>query len=672
MKISLDWLNDYVEITESAEQVADRLSDLGFPCEGMEIFDNDTVIDIEVTSNRGDCLGHIGVARELAAATGQELKIPAVELNESEKDIGELVEVEIAEPDLCGRYTARVIEGITVGISPEWMAKRLEAIGVRSVNNVVDATNYALIETGQPPHAFDYGKLSKGQIIVRRAEKGEKIVSIDGTERVLDSEMLIIADGRGPVAIAGVMGGLDTEVSDTTKTVLLEDAHFDPVSIRNTSRKLALVSEASFRFERIVDIESIDRASRRTAQLITQVAGGKVVMGVVDVYPRKWQSRKVSLRFSRLKKLMGIEIPVEKVINVLSSLGFEPEVKGGDILCSVPSWRNDISREVDLIEEAARHYGYNRVPVEERIRIKAVPVDKRQRFCEKIGNYLNGCGFYETITVTFDSQNAIELFTDSKDKQILRVRDVSRKSDNILRLSLLPSLMNVLKTNANAKNLPCRIFEIADVYIPLQKQDGNLPQENTMLSMVSSEDFRYLRGAIEGMVRRINPDVEILFKQTEMSWARSGAKILVNGEVFGSAGVVSQKVQDELDIKNVSPAAAEIDFEKLLALEKGPVEVKPIAKFPAIVRDLSIIIGEQVRWADIVQAVNKVDCTELEDIHFTDIYRGKGIPDGQKSLTLSLVFRDEEGTLTHQTVDEFEQKIVNSLKHKTKAELRTV
>ncbi|MCJ7693660.1 MAG: hypothetical protein MUO22_09635 [Sedimentisphaerales bacterium] len=287
MKISLNWLADYIETGLEPQKIAQVLSDLGFPAESIESLDNDTVIDVEITSNRGDCLGYIGIARELAAVTGAEMKMPVVEMDESDRDVAEFASVEIKDPDLCGRYTARIIQGIKVGPAPDWLKNKLHAIGIRSVNNVVDATNYAMVETGQPPHAFDYNKIDQGKIIVRKAISGERLVSIDGTQCDLDTEMLVIADPKGPVAIAGVMGGLLSEVSDATTDILLEDAHFDPITVRTTSRKLALPSEAAFRFERTVDIEMVDWASKRTAQLITQVAGGKVAKGVVDVYPQK-------------------------------------------------------------------------------------------------------------------------------------------------------------------------------------------------------------------------------------------------------------------------------------------------------------------------------------------------------------------------------------------------
>ncbi len=680
MKISLNWLTDYIETGLPADQIAEILSDLGLPCEGIEHLEDDAVIDIEVTSNRGDCLGHIGIARELAAATGKELKLPAVKLNESDKDVAEFAGVEIIEPDLCGRYTARIIEGVKVGPSPDRLRKRLEAVGLRSVNNVVDAANYAMMETGQPPHAFDYAGIAEGKIIVRKAAAGERILSIDGTTCELDTNMLVIADARGAVAIAGVMGGLHTEVSETTATVLLEDAYFDPVSVRTTSRRLGLPSEAAFRFERTVDIEMVDWASKRTAQLITQAAGGKVAKGVVDIYPKKPAQKQVTLRLPRLSNLLGIEIPSEEVVRILSALSFGPQHKDDLIVCSVPSWRSDIFREVDVIEEVARVYGYSKIPTEQKIRIEVVPVDARQKSAESIGAYLNSCGFYETINVGFVDHSVAELFTGRDANKHLAVKDVSRKSANLLRQILLPSLLAVLKTNLNAGNLPCRIFEIADTFVPVLSEAegpagrpaGTLPIEMAKLALVCDSDFRDLRGVIEGLIKSIDRDARIVFTPADPLWAQTGAQVVVNGRVIGTAGIVSKAVIQKFDFKDLSPAAAELDFEQLSALQRGAVKVKPIPRFPAIQRDLSIIVDENIRWADIVEAVSKKASGELEDIQFVGIYRGKGIPSGRKSVTLSVRFRDEDGTLTHETVDRLQADIVASLTASVGAELRTV
>jgi phenylalanyl-tRNA synthetase beta chain len=669
MKILLSWLNDYIDTGLSADQIAEILSDIGLSCEGIQQLGGDAAIDLEITSNRGDCLSLIGVARELSAATSKQLKMPTVELPESDKVASDLASVEIQDADLCPRYTARVIEGVRVGPSPEWLRNRLEAVGLRTVNNVVDATNYVMLETGQPPHAFDYGKIVDGKIIVRKALPGERIVSIDGSKCDLNPDMLTIADPSGPVAIAGVMGGLHTEVSETTTSILLEDAYFDPVSIRRTSRRLALPSEAAYRFERIVDIENIDWASKRTAQLITQVAGGKVAKGVVDIYPKKPTPKQVTLRLSRLNMLLGIDVPPEQVLRILSALSFNPQRKNNSLVCDVPSWRSDIYREIDLIEEIARLYGLDKIPSRQKIQIEVVPVDARQRLTGLAAAFLNGCGFYETINVTFIDNSTAELFT--AQARHLAVTDESRKAASLLRQTLLPSLFTVLKTNLNAGNTPSKVFEIADTYVPAEKSNA-LPLEKPKLALACDCDLRDLRGVIEGLLKTIDSEADIIFEPADLPWAQTGAQITVNGQAIGTSGLASQAVKDKFDFKDLTPAAAELDFEYLMTLSRAAVKVRPIPRFPAIQRDLSIVIDEQTSWAQIADAVNQEAPDQLQDLQFVGIYRSKTIPSGKKSLTLRLTFRDEDGTLTHQTVDKFQNEILDSLKQSLNAELRTI
>lgn len=425
MKISLNWVNDYVDAGMDAPHIAQILMDRGFPCESIEQVGDDWVIDVEVTSNRGDCLGHIGIARELACAAGRPLRLPQVEYPESQTEASQKVSVEIAEPDLCGRYTARIIDGVRVGPSPDWMVRRLDAVGMRSVSNVVDATNYAMLECGQPPHAFDYTKIAEGRIIVRLARPGETIVSIDGTQCSLSPEMLVITDPKGPVAVAGVMGGLATEVDDRSTTILLEDAHFDPVSIRTTSRRLALPSEASYRFGRIVDISQIDWASRRTAQLIVQISGGTVARGVVDAFPRRPTVIQTAMRLERMRALLGIDVPATQVLSILESLGFQPSRKGDAVACTVPSWRSDVYREVDLIEEVARCVGYDKVPTRDTIHIRATLGDRRQAVLAEVGRALNACGYYETINVDLVDKMLADLFSEGGEAEALSVRDTA-------------------------------------------------------------------------------------------------------------------------------------------------------------------------------------------------------------------------------------------------------
>ena len=668
MKISLNWLKDYVQITESAKKLAELLSNLGFGTEGIERFGDDTVIDIEITSNRGDCLSLIGVAREVAAATGRELNWPKIEYEAVKRDISSLVSVEILEPELCGRYTARIIEGVKVGPSPSWMAERLEAVGIRSVNNVVDATNYAMMETGQPPHAFDYDKIKGKKIIVRRAKKGEKLISIDGTECSLEPDMLIIADAQGPVAIAGVMGGIETEVSESTRNILLEDASFSPPSVRATSRKLSLASEAAFRFGRIVDIQQINWASERTAQLIAKAAGGKIVEGVVDVWLVKPQLRKVELRISRLNELLGIKVPSKKAFKILEGLCFEPQQSGSDrIICTMPSWRADVSREADLIEEVARVYGYDKVSIRGKISIEIAPVDKRQQISCSVADLLNSCGFYEVITTSFSDPKNAELITGKGPEGHLAVQDVSRKTESLLRGSLIGSLLNVVRHNYNSGNRDIRIYEIANVFSRLE--DGS-HTEHTSLALVCDSDFGILKGVVCGLIETMDRNADIVFRPAQPHWSKTGAEILVNGESFGFAGVLKDEVVSGFDIKNSQIYCAELNFDKLLELESEQVRMKPIPKFPAIIRDLSLIVDERIQWVQLEQIIRSPAPQELEEIKFEGIYRGKPIPAGKKSVTVSLCFRDEDGTLQHQTVDNWQQKIVDELALKAGVQIR--
>ncbi len=674
MKISMKWLRDYIDISGyTAEQIGSTLSDRGLPIESITPFEDDTVIDVEITSNRGDCLCHIGIARELSAAWGRPLTLPQVEYAESDREASQLVDVKIAEPALCGRYTARVIEGVKIGPSPEWVRKRLEAVGLRSVNNVVDATNYAMMEHGQPPHAFDYDKIGGRKIIVRKAVAGERIVSIDGSKCDLADSMLVIADEKHPVAIAGVMGGLETEVSHATVNILLEEAQFDPVCIRRTSRRLALPSEASYRFERLVDTDHIEWASRRCAQLIVQWAGGKVARGIVDAYPGKVETPTVGMRFSRMNALLGITIPTDKVVAIFKGLGFNPEMKTDDlVVCEIPTWRHDIYREVDLIEEAARCWGYDKIPTERKIHIEAAPKDKRQALASRLRTVLTGCGFYESVTVSFVEPDLAAVFSDIAIDQHLAVQDVNQKSSRILRSTLMASLAGVMRSNYNAGNTACSLFELADTYRPNLAHPDKLPIQRTQIGLVTDGDFRQLRGVIEGIIEAVNATAKVECKPAEYKWAQAGAEILMDGKPVGLAGVLKADLAKRFDLDRAGQiCAAELDFDTLLESIGGIVAVKPIPKFPAICRDLSLIVAEPVKWSDILATIQTCWPAQLEKVDFVTLYRGKPIPAGQKSVTVSLVFRDDDGTLRHEQVDAFEKTILDALNQKLNVQIRT-
>ena len=673
MKISLNWLKDYVDFSISAQEISDIMSDLGLPTESIEQVGDDTVIDLEVTSNRGDCLSVIGVARELAAAIGAELKLPQIEIDYLDQDTSRFIDVTISQPQLCNRYTARYIEGVKIGETPQWMRERLEAVGIRSVNNVVDATNYAMMETGQPPHAFDYDKLDGDRIHVRKAMLGERIVSIDSTKCDLSVDMLIIADESKPVAIAGVMGGLNSEVTAQTTRILLEDAHFDPVSVRTTARSLGISSDASFRFERHVDVEMIEWASSRTAQLIQMVAGGKVAQGVVDASPVPYEPKTVIMRLSRLNTLMGYDFNADKVNQIFTALEFEPEYDSakGQFKCIAPSWRHDINREVDLIEEAARFVGYSQIPARNQITVQLSQKDRRYAVAQNIFESLSACGFYETLSVTFTDDKVAALFSPLEHDKYFGVKDVTRKSANKLRQTLLGSLCTILKNNHNTGSKSCRFYELADTFETVAAGNENHLSEKTKLALLCDGDLRLVRGTIESIVKKLNKVSKVDFVPAQVYWAKVGADVLIDGKKVGVAGILNDKVAQFFDFKDSRPAALEIEFDSLMDIEGKIVKIKHLPKYPSISRDISVIVDESAAWSQIESIVIKNAPQELEGVAFVDIYRGKPIDQGKKSVTFTMTFRDDLGTLTHQQVDQFEATIVEGLKNKLGALLRT-
>ena len=412
MKVSLNWLTDYVDVgAVSAAELAEVFTNIGLCCDAIDQTDSDVVFDLEVTSNRPDCLGHIGVARELAAALDLELKLPDLSALPAEGPaVEELTSVDVQDPDLCPRYTARVIRGVKIGPSPGWMVERLEAMGIRSINNVVDVTNYVLLEYSQPLHAFDQDLLNEGRIIVRRALDGEVLVSIDETTCKLGEDMLVIADAKQAVAVAGIMGGLASQVCPETTNVLLESAQFDPLATRRAARALSLMSESSYRFERGVDPVGVDAASVRACQLILETAGGELAKGVVDVWAEAHEAATVALRPDRCRKLLGVDVDDQAQAEVLSRLGLEPKLARGRITCTIPSHRPDLTREVDLIEEVARLHGYDRIPTHGQVTHKVIGMSAEERARRELRSVLAGAGFDEAVTFSFIDDEEARLF----------------------------------------------------------------------------------------------------------------------------------------------------------------------------------------------------------------------------------------------------------------------
>ncbi len=668
MKISLNWLTDYVDVSLPTSELADVFKQIGLPVEEVIETDTDIVLDLEVTSNRGDCLGHLGVARELAAATRKTFRPPQIDDLPTDGKTCELTSIEVLDADLCPRYTARVIRGVKIGPSPTWMVERLEAIGMRSINNVVDATNYVLMEYSQPLHSFDYDKLDENRIVVRRANGGEMIVSIDETKCELNDSMLVIADARKPVAIAGVMGGLNTEVTESTVNVLIESAQFDPLSIRRTSRKLQLMSDSNYRFERGVDPVGIDEASLRACQLIVASGGGKVAKGLVDVWEKTHTPAKVAMRPKRCNALLGIEIPPERQEEILAGLGLVPTRAGEELICTIPSYRADLSREIDLIEEVGRIHGYDNIPVGGRVTHAVVPDTLATRIRRMAGETLAMAGFDEAVTFTFVDDTEAGLFGHARH---VSVDKLTRKTANVLRPTLLPSLLAACKTNQDVGNSEVRLFEIAACF-PAAEGHGELPDEYTELAMVSANKLPELRGALETLVQRLAPKANLTISpqaHPHLAGGR-GATVLLNGTAIGAIGQVSETIQRHYGLERPIVAAA-VKFQPLIDAAQLVRTYEPLPRFPSVRRDLSIIVDETITWQQLSETITGIDQPLRQVLDYVTTYRGKPVPAGQKSVTIALEYRAADRTLRGEEVDSQVDEILTALRRDFSATLRT-
>lgn len=665
MKVSLNWLSDYVDVSMPVDELGRRLTAIGLNLEEAIETGDDIVLDLEVTSNRPDCLGYLGVARELAAVTGGKFTPPVIPKLPTTGKVGELTSVEVLAPEMCPRYTARVIRGVKIGPGPQWMVERLEAVGLRSVNNVVDATNYVLMEYSQPLHSFDLGKLAGGRIVVRRAKPGETLTSIDGTRCELDESMLVIADAEKPVAAAGVMGGLDTEVGEDTTDLLIESAQFDPLSIRRASRKLGLMSESNYRFERGVDPVAVETASLRACQLILASAGGELAGGVVDVWAKPFEAATVSLRPRRCCDLLGMDVPVERQVQVLDRLNLSPKRKKDRIVCTIPPYRADLGREADLIEEVARHVGYDAIPVARDVAHPVNPQSHTHRIHGLVARTLAAAGFDEAITFAFVDVEQARLFGCENP---LCVDRTARKTNNALRPTLLISLLTACKTNQDAGNTDVSLYELAAVFPPAR---GPLPSEHVELAMATTRGLRDLRGTVEALVAAVAPAAALTVTEADAAgMARAlAARIMLDGAPAGIIGSVAAEVQEAFDLER-EIAAATINFEALLAASQQQRPYQPVPRFPAVTRDLSLIVDEKVKWSQLADAIAAVEQPMRVAVEYVTTFRGKPIRAGRKSVTVTLVYRSAEGTLRSQEVDTQVAEVVAALVKEFSAELR--
>ena len=688
MKCGLDWLNEYLSTPVSADEAADLLTRHGFPVEDRDEValpggGTGMMLDVEVTSNRGDCLSHLGLAREVAAATGASLQLPDIsEATPGGDDASALAQVEVRDRSLCPLYTARIITGVSVKPSPAWLVDRLASVGLRSVNNVVDVTNFVLMESGQPLHAFDLDRLAEHRIVVRPAEKGEVFIAIDGTKHTLDPRTLVIADAEMPQAVAGVMGGQGSEVTHDTKNILLESAIFAPLSVRNTARRLKLASDSSYRFERGVDPENVDRASRRAAALIVELAGGVLAPGVLQEGAAESDGDDISLRPERTAALLGIDIPVERQAEMLESLGIRCRSDDGVLRCRPPSHRLDLRREVDLIEEVARLHGLDSIPVDEHLRVRTRPAQPAVQARRVIGRTLQAHGYHEAVTFSFLSREHGEAFA-TADEPGVTLSDDRRKAEPMLRPSLLPSLLSCRKANQDAGNRGVKLFEIASSWSGSASGDSGGEGstkgivERRRLSLLRDaadrpEAMRELRGAVTELIAALaggEAAKAVAFDPIDHPIFDAAAGVEIRGQAVGVVGVVSDSVQKRFDLQT-PVAAAELELEPLIAAYPPRPGIAPLPRFPAIERDLSVVVTADTPWAAIDAAIGEVRPPLLESVEFLGTYRGKPIPSGSKSVSLRLMFRDPGRTLRHDEVDPQVASVIDALKQRMNAELR--
>jgi len=694
MKISLDWLNSCLSQPVAADDVEPLLTGHGFPIEGRAEVAGagttaDVMFDVEVTSNRGDVLSHVGVAREVAAAVPDRtaLKVASTELPAATGPSADAaVTVRVDDPTRCPLYTARVIRGVAVGASPKWLVARLEAVGLRPINNVVDVTNYVMLELGQPLHAFDLAKLAqadgKAGVVVRGAAAGEAFAALDGTAHKLAAGALVIADAAGPQALAGVMGGAASGVTETTVDVLLEAGIFDPLAVRASSRGHKIGTDSSFRFERGVDPRGVDAASRRAAALIAELTGGVVADGVVRVGGDEPAPADLSLRVRRTQALLGIALGADEQAGYLSRLGLSPKVEGDVIHVKVPTFRLDLTREVDLIEEIARLHGMDAIPVNEAISLTARAPQVSVKAQRRLTDVLVARGFHETITFSFIRPAWAKAFLPAGADPVMLAGD-HKKDEPALRPSVLPSLLACRKVNQDAGNAGVRLFELASTWRPGAEQ---AVETRRLACTLDAEPgaagldhaVRTLRGTLDDLVTAVGGAAAAEWLTVDAlpaadpdgagAFAAAGI-VKLQGQTLGTLGVISEKTLKCFGV-TVPQVAMELDAAALRALFPPPGGLTALPRYPAIERDVSVVVNEAVAWRDIARGVESALPELMEDFTLQDVYRGKGIAKGQKSVSFRLRFRDPQDTLRHEQVDPQVAGVVASLKSKVGAEVR--
>jgi phenylalanyl-tRNA synthetase beta chain len=660
MLVSWNWLRDYVPLDVTPAEFADRLMMAGLNHESTEPYGADFVVDLEVTSNRPDCLGHLGIAREAALLFGRPLRIPQPEFSEQGDPASTAVRVDIEAPDLCPQYSARLIRGVRIGPSPAWIAVRLQALGIALINNVVDATNYVLMECGQPLHAFDYNALAGGRIVVRRARAGERLTAIDHKVYELDPAMCVIADAERPVALAGVMGGAESEVQPTTRDILIEAAEFSPMSVRATARKLKLHSPSSYRFERGIDAAGVDWASRRCCELILRSGGGQLAPGQVNAGLAPAPRPPVTLRLAQLPRILGIDVPVERVQEILAGLGCVEVQRGpGSISVAAPSWRRDLSREIDLVEEVARVHGYDKIPEDTRVPMVASHRGESDRVHAAVRATLAAAGLDEALTLSMVSERSAESFSPWTDTAPLVADTPILEGADRLRRSLIPSLLAARQSNESKQNSDAALFEIAKIYL---RQPAGLPREQWTVGLVVGGDYFQAKGLVTALLRALHiasTPSEQTISVPLLDISRS-IKLMLDAEPLAFVGELSALGLRQAGLR-ARASIAEINLDLLTRQARLIPQHTPLSNFPVVTRDLNLVVEESVRWADLATTVRSAVGPLLESLEFREVYRDPA-KDGadRKRLLFTLTLRAADRTLTNEEADAVRVAVVSA------------
>jgi phenylalanyl-tRNA synthetase beta chain len=680
-------------LAEEAEGIMILPADLPL---GAPVFDalglKDVRFELGLTPNRADCLSVVGVAREVAAICGKPMRLPQVTVKEEGDPIAERTSVTIEEPGMCPRYAARLIRGVRIGPSPAWLVRRLESVGQRSINNVVDVTNYVLMELGHPLHAFDFRLLRGGRIVVRRAGDNEKFTTLDSQERILNSGDLTICDADGPVALAGIMGGENSEIQPDTVDILLESAYFNPPTIRRTSKRLGIHSESSHRFERGADVDMVPIALDRAAELIRETAGGAVCRGVLDVYPAPIAEKSLRIHTDKTQRLLGVRIDTLEIKRLLETIGFSCHLEDGApegvVHVRVPNCRPDIEREVDLIEEVARLNGYDQIPTTMPSgRVVCHPDAPLRRIEQSLRNAIVSCGFSEVINYSFNAPAALDrIRLPEQDERRAQVRLLNplTEEQSVMRTTLVPSvLQNVAQNLARRSADDLRLFELRPVFLP----DGGdeLPREVSHLVFAlsgrrsplgwaqSSEpvDFFDLKGVVEELVEQLRLDSVEYSPDHGESFLHPGKScaLTCNQVVLGVLGEVHPQVLKEFEIEQ-PVYICDLDISAIVDVAGKPVVFKELSRFPGVDRDSALLVDEQIEARRILDTARSARARDVEDVVLFDVYRGKGIPEGKKSIAIRVRYRRADKTLTDEEVAKSHSRIIKALENELGAEIR--